>query len=247
MWDWLDDAVSWVGDAWDDLDFGDWTDAYDLEDTSDYWSSETGFDGGWFDWTDAYDLEDTSDYWSSEVGFGDGGGLFSGSGGVGWGDVLGWGQDIYGAIQQGDLAEAQAASYLPLLNLYGQAQTAMAPYMDPTQTAALQSAEEERIMGMMSPYIERAAYRGRASDLSQGVGNSSIADWRDLQRQKATAELISDYAVPTAQQNVAQTAADLQNLYTSQASMLTGQPALIQSQAAAEQQTNPWSNIFLNI
>lgn len=221
MWDWLTPATDWLGSTWDSLDFSDWT-----------------------DWTDAYDLEDTSDYWSSEVGF-DGGGLFGTS--FDWDDALGWGQDIYGAIQQGDLSEAEAASYAPLLGLYGQASTAMQPYTDPAQRQALQQQEEQRIMGMMSPYIERAAYRGRASDLSQGVGDSSIADWRDLERQKATAELISQYAVPTAAQNVAKAGTDLQNLFTQQATMLTGQPQLIQSQAEAEQQANPWGNIFLNI
>ena len=225
MWDWLKPVTDWVGNAWDSLDFGDYDfGVWDTFEDTDFWDN-TG------EWASG----DAADF----------GGLFGTS--LDWGDVLGWGQDIYGAIQQGDLAEAQAASYLPLLNLYGQASTAMAPYMDPTQTAAAQAAEEERIMGMMSPYIERAAYRGRASDLSQGVGDSSIADWRDLERQKATAELISDYVVPTAAKNVATAGTNLQNLYTAQAGMLANQPTMIQQQATAQQQANPWSNIFLNI
>jgi len=226
-WEWLTDVVDDVWDWGVDVadDVVDWWDTTDIA-------------------TDAYDLADTSDYWSSDVGFNNLGGLFSG---VDTGDLLGLGQTAYGAYQQADLADTMAQSYQPLLNLQAQSQAAMAPYMNPTQRAALQAQEEERITGLMTPFVDRAAYRGRAADLSQGVGDSSIADWRDQERQRAAAELISDYVVPTAAQNVQSAGTGLSNLYTAQGGLLTGQPAMIQAQAEQQQAADPWSNIFLNI
>lgn len=237
MWDWIDDAVGLVGDYWDTgVDY-----------VSDYWDTGMDYVGDW----------STDDLLAPAVKAGsqligprtESGSFYDGLFGTdfGWDDALGWGQDIYGAYQQGNLADAQAESYAPLLGLFGTASQAMTPYTDPTQRAALQSQEEQRITDLMTPFVERAAYRGRASDLSQGVGDSSIADWRDQERQRAAAELVQDYVVPTASKNVASAGTDLQNLYTAQSGMLSKQPTMIQEQATAQQKADPWSNIFLGI
>lgn len=167
--------------------------------------------------------------------------------GYGLGDVVGTGLDLWGDYRDADLAEAKARSYQDRLNLLNRSQSAMLPYTDPTQRAQMQAAEEQRLTGLMTPFVERAAYRGRASDLSQGVGDSSISDWRDKMRQQQAAELVQQHVVPTAAANVAQAGTNLQNLFTSQASMLTDQPSLIQQQAKAQQQTNPWANMFLGV
>jgi len=247
MWDWIDDAVGLVGDYWDTgVDY-----------VSDYWDTGVDYVDDWFTGTEGIDTPFTDDLLAPAVKAGsqligprtESGSFYDGLFGTDFKlkDALGWGQDIYGAYRQGDLADAQAESYAPLLGLFGTASQAMTPYTDPTQRAALQSQEEQRITDLMTPFVERAAYRGRASDLSQGVGDSSIADWRDQERQRAAAELVQDYVVPTASQNVASAGADLQNLYTGQLGMLTEQPTMIQKQATAQQKADPWSNIFLGI
>lgn len=218
-WEWLDTALDW---------------GTDLLGGGDAWEDVIDFGGEVGDFLGIYDpvpddAFDTGGSWDL-------------------GGLLNLGTGLLSDYQTYQGAQDLEQLYAPLFELGGQAQTTLSPYIDPTQRAAMQAAEEERLTGLLTPFVERAAYRGRASDLSQGVGDSSIADWRDQERQRQAAELISQHVVPTAASNVQQAGTATAGMFGSLADIYkpTVQAGgdgttLAQSYIAAQQQASPLS------
>ena len=250
-WEWLTDVVDWGADLVGDV--GDW--GSDLLSGGDAWGDVVDVAKGAGELLDLYEptkrqevtgynpvtgapiMKDIDQGWNL-------GGLF------------GLGQDIYGSYRQSEGADQLANLYAPLVGIGQQASSAMQPYLDPTQRAQMQAAEEQRLTGLMTPFVERAAYRGRASDLSQGVGDSSIADWRDKMRQQQAAELVQQHVVPTAASKIQAQAANLGSLFGTQADLLkptvsagvtkdgTAFPSLGMQYSTAQQQANPFTNLI---
>lgn len=255
-WEWLTDVVDWGADL-----------VGDVGDTV----------GEWFDWgsdaVEGIDIPFSDELLAPAVSVGSNfigpltqqgtqfptntiTGMLSNYLGSDMADIIGTGTTAYKAYQDYDAYKQQEELYDRLFNVYGQASSAMQPYLDPTQRAQMQAAEEQRLTGLMTPFVERAAYRGRASDLSQGVGDSSIADWRDKMRQQQAAELVQQHVVPTAASNIQAQAANLGSLFGTQADLLkptvsagvtkdgTAFPSLGMQYSTAQQQANPFTNLI---
>jgi len=182
-WDWLDDVVEWGGDLVDTA--GDWL---------------TDATGDWF--TDAADLADTSDYWSSDVGFDSGiSGLFGGTDWLDLGKTL-YGGYRAGEAQEDYLNRMQPlqdyySSVIPQMQAYYDPATArkgirqefetrkgmLTPYWEETDAKRRAQAAQAGMLG--------------SSTYGKQLGETDVARAKYLEQQVLPSAEQAYYAQPT--------------------------------------------------
>jgi len=208
MWDWLDGIVDWGSDVLGGVD------AYDLSDTSDYWSSDVGFDSG-------FSLDGMSNF---------------------WGENKDWLSPIvksgYGAYKTGRDNEAYIARYKPLQDYYNKMLPQMQNWYDPANVQAGVGAEFDRRAGMLSDVWRGQDQPAYARALATGTYNSA-AHGRDKATIDASRnrQLLTE-VLPAAEQAYYAKPEQMLSQMRGTSSMFSNQPSM--QSAYVEAQQNPW-------
>jgi hypothetical protein len=207
MWDWLDDVVDWGSEAVDTV--GDWIgggDAADLADTSDYWSSNTGFSG-----------------------YGGLGGLFTGD------NLIRAGKGLYEGYQTGEANKAYLAQQQPLQDYYASVLPQLQSYYDPANSRKGIRSEFERRQGLLTPYWDETDAKRKASAAQAGRLGSSTYGKQQAQAEAQRANLLSNQVLPAAESAYYNAPTQMMSQFGNVAGLMSGQPNVQPAYQKAQQ------------
>ena len=179
---------------------------------------------------DAYDLADTSDYWSSEVGFD---GLFGGSdwGDLPWGDLLKAG---YAGYRSGEAADDYLASVAPIQGLFSQYLPRIQESLDPVQARKGIRQEAEYRKGLVDPIWEEAALGRQARAKRAGMMDSKPYMGQEQDWTQRQADYLQQRIMPAAEQAYYAQPQRLANELTQMVGLMSGQPMMQPTYQAAQ-------------
>jgi len=215
----MDDLLSWGEDLWDTgVEFFSDVDTYDFSDTSDYWSSDVGFDSDW---------------------------SFDGIGNF-WDENKGWMTPLakagYSAYQEGQAGDAYRAARKPWQDYMDKSIKQQSAYYDPSAVEAGVAQDLERKAGMLSSQYRGADMPRYSSAFNKGTLGSSTFNKQMASRDAARDVSWANQVVPGAYDQYFNRGSQYGNANSQVAGLFTNQPIMQPTYQAS--QTSPWTNAF---